>query len=139
MIIQRGMESIAVVLGVAALALIFAPELVLARFAVEPTAGALVLGQLYGSALFGLAMTTWFARAMLLGGIYGRSIVVGGFAHALVGVFALLHALRTALGNACTWGAFVVYAALAIWFGTLMFGSGPASPPADEPDSGLAA
>jgi hypothetical protein len=138
-IIQRGMESIAVVLGIAALALIFAPELVLARFAVEPTAGALVLGQLYGSALFGLAMTAWFARTMLLGGIYGRSIVVGGFAHALVGVFALLHTLRASLGNAFTWGAFVVYAALAIWFGSLMFGSGPASPATDAPDSGMAA
>lgn len=128
MIVQRGMESIAVVLGVAALALIFAPELVLARFAIEPTAGALVLAQLYGSALFGLASTSWFARTMLLGGIYGRSIVAGGFAHALVGVFALFHALRTSPGNAFVWGAFVVYAALAIWFGTLMFGRGPASP-----------
>ena len=100
----------------------------LARFGVEPTAGALVLGQLYGSALFGLAMTSWFARTMLLGGIYGRSIVVGGFAHALVGVFALLHALRASLANPFTWGAFIAYAALGIWFGALMFGRGPASP-----------
>ena len=66
----------------------------LARFAIEPTAGALVLAQLYGSALFGLAITSWMARTMLLGGIYGRSIVVGGFAHALVGMLALFHALR---------------------------------------------
>lgn len=131
MIVQRGMEVIAVILGIAALALIFAPELVLARFAIEPTEGAMVLGQLYGAALFGLAMTTWFARTMLLGGIYGRSIVVGGFAHALVGVFALFHALRASLGNAFVWGAFLIYTALALWFGTLMFGRGPASPAED--------
>lgn len=128
MIVQRGMEGIALLLGAAALALIFAPELVLVRLAVEPGVGALLLGQLYGAVLFGLAMTTWFARTMLLGGIYGRSIVVGGFAHALIGVLALFHALRASMGNAYVWGAFVVYAALAIWFGALMFGRGPASP-----------
>ena len=128
MIVQRGMETIATVLGIAALALIFAPELVLVRFAIEPATGALVLAQLYGAALFGLALIAWFARTMLLGGIYGRAIVVSGFAHALVGVFALFHALRALPANGYVWGAFVIYAALAIWFGTLMFGRGPASP-----------
>jgi hypothetical protein len=125
------MEAIAIVLGAAALLLIFAPELALARMAPEPAAGAVVLAQLYGAALFGISMTTWTARTMLLGGIYGRAIVVGGFAHALVGVFALLHVLRTPLANAFVWGACAVYAALAIFFGALMFGRGPASPADD--------
>jgi hypothetical protein len=127
-IVQRGMETIAVVLGIAALAFIFAPEIVLARLSIEPAALALLLGQLYGAALFGLAIIAWFARTMLLGGIYGRAIVVGGFAHALVGVFALFHAVRALPANGWIWGAFIVYPALAIWFGTLMLGRGPASP-----------
>jgi hypothetical protein len=127
-IVQRCMEALAFVLGAAALVLIFAPELVVARFAIEPSAGAVVLGQLYGAALFGTAMTSWFARTMLLGGIYGRSIVVGGFAHGLVGVLALFHALRASPGNSCVWAAFAVYAAIAFFFGALMFGRGPASP-----------
>jgi hypothetical protein len=127
-IVQRGMETIAVVLGIAALAFIFAPEIVLARLSIEPAAGALLLGQLYGAALFGLAIIAWFARTMLLGGIYGRAIVVGGFAHALVGVFALFHAVRALPANGWIWGAFIVYAVLAFWFGTLMLGRGPASP-----------
>lgn len=37
--VQRGMEIIALVLGAAALALIFAPELVIAQFSMEPSAG----------------------------------------------------------------------------------------------------
>ena len=139
MIVQRGMEAIATVLGVMALALIFAPELVLTHFAVEPGAGELVLGQLYGAALFGLALIAWFARTMLLGGIYGRAIVVSGFAHALVGVFALLHGLRALPANGYVWGAFVIYGALAIWFGTLMFGRGPAAPANDAPAPGMPA
>jgi hypothetical protein len=130
-IVQRGMETIAAVLGIAALALIFAPELVLERLAIGPVEGALLLGQLYGAALFGLAIIAWFARTMLLGGIYGRAIVVGGFAHALVGVFALFHAVRALPANGWIWGAFIVYAMLAIWFGTLMFGRGPVSPAQD--------
>ena len=133
MIVQRGMETIALVLGAAALVLIVAPELVIVRFAMEPRAGALLVGQLYGGALFGLAMTAWLARTMLLGGIYGRSIVVGGFAHALVGAFALAHVLRASFANALVWGALVVYAALAAWFAALMFGSGPRAPSSDEP------
>jgi hypothetical protein len=131
-IVQRGMETIALVLGAAALALIFAPELVIARFAIEPGAGALLLGQLYGGALFGIAMTTWLARTMLLGGIYGRSIVVGGFAHALVGAFALAHVLRAPFANAFAWAVFTVYAALAVWFASLMFGSGPRASSSDR-------
>jgi len=130
-IVQRGMESIAFVLGAAALALIFAPELVISRFAMQSSAGVLLLGQLYGGALLGIAMTTWMARTMLLGGIYGRSVVVGGFAHGLVGAFALAHVLRAPFANAFVWAAFVAYAALAAWFARIMFGSGPRAPSVD--------
>ena len=133
MIVQRFMEATAIVLGVAALSLIFAPELALARLSMAPTPATSTLAQLYGAALFGLAMTSWLARTMLLGGIYGKAVVTGGFAHALVGVFALLHTLRASNGNALVWGACAVYALLAIGFGTLMFGRGPASPASGVP------
>ena len=122
------MEIVAIALGVAAVMLIFAPEVVLTRVAIEPSAGAQVIAQLYGAALFGLAMTAWIGRTLLLGGIYGRAIVVGGFAHALVGVFALAHVVRASMSNALVWGACATYAVLALWFGSLMFGRGPASP-----------
>lgn len=126
--IQRFMEATALVLGVVALALIFAPEVVLARVAAEPFGAASLLAQLYGAALFGLALTAWFARTMLLGGIYGKAVVAGGFGHSLVGVFALLHAVRASSGSGFLWGACVIYAALALGFGYLMFGPGPAAP-----------
>lgn len=133
MTVQRFMEGTAIVLGAAALALIFAPELALARLAMAHTPPASALAQLYGAALFGLAMTSWFARTMLLGGIYGKAVVTGGFAHALVGVFALFHTLRASPSNVLVWGACAVYALLAIGFGTLMFGRGPAAPASASP------
>jgi hypothetical protein len=131
--VQRFMEVTAVVLGASALSLIFAPELALARLSIAPTPAAAALAQLYGAALFGLASTSWFARTMLLGGIYGKAVVAGGFAHALVGAFALLHTLRASSGNALVWGACAVYVLLAIGFGTLMFGRGPTSPASSIP------
>jgi hypothetical protein len=125
--VQRFMEGTAIVLGLAALTLIFAPELVIARLAIEPVAAAIPLAELYGAALFGLALTSWFARTMLLGGIYGKAIVAGGFGHALVGVFALIHALRASGWSSPLLAACAVYALLAIGFGWLMFGPGPAA------------
>ena len=73
-------------------------------------------------------MTSWFARTMLLGGIYGKAVVTGGFAHALVGAFALIHTLRASADNPLVIGACAVYVLLAIGFGMLMFGRGPAAP-----------
>ncbi len=125
MLVQRFMEGTAIVLGAAALALIFAPEIAIARLAIEPISAAIPLAELYGAALFGLARTAWFARTMLLGGIYGKAVVAGGFGHSLVGAFALVHAVRASGGNALLWAACTVYALLAIGFGALMFGSGP--------------
>jgi hypothetical protein len=125
MLVQRFMEGTAIVLGATALGLIFAPELAVARLAIEPVAAAVPLAELYGAALFGLALTSWFARTMLLGGIYGKAIVAGGFGHALVGVFALIHALRASSTNSLLWGACALYALLAMGFGYLMFGPSP--------------
>jgi hypothetical protein len=68
------------------------------------------------------------ARTMLLGGIYGKAIVTGGFAHSFSGAFVLVHALRATPSNAFLWGAFALYAIVASGFGILMFGSGPVSP-----------
>ncbi len=131
--VKRFLESTALVLGVAAIALIVLPEIVLARLAIAPTSTAVPLAQLYGAALFGFSQTLWVARGMVLGGIYGRAVVVGGFSHAFVGVFVLLHALRAASSNPVVWGACAVYAVLAISFGTLMFGRGPAALPDAPP------
>lgn len=127
------MEATAIGLGVVALVLIFAPELVLSRLAIEPTGAAVPLTQLYGAALFGFAQMFWVARGMLLGGIYGRAVVVGGFGHSFVGMFVLFHAVRAAARNPVIWAACAVYTALAIAFGVMMFGRGPAAPPDTPP------
>lgn len=124
------MEASAVILGAAAIVLIFAPETVLASLAIAPSPTAVPLAQLYGAALFGFSQMFWTARGMLLGGIYGRAVVVGGFTNGFIGAFVLLHALLPAHASSVVWGACAVYVILAIVFGTLMFGRGPSSPAA---------
>lgn len=109
------------VLGLAGAALIFAPvELAAALGAPDPTAMALLL-QLYGAALFGLAMTGWMVKDAVVGGVFGRSYVVGNTGHALVGALVLTRPAFAAGATPGLWAATVVYWLLAIVFGYLMF------------------
>ena len=57
------------------LALLFAPDVVLPRLGpgIPPTAA--WVGQLLAAACLALATLNWHSRSLLLGGIYGRSVV----------------------------------------------------------------
>jgi len=115
------------VLGAAGIALIFAPAEVAHSIGVAEPGAAVLLLELYGAALFGLAMTGWMVRDAIIGGIFGRSYVVGNAAHAFVGAFALL---RPAIVPGAPAGLRVLtcaYVALAIIFGYLMFVAAPRS------------
>ena len=114
----------AVTLSAAAL---FAASLGL-RFAPEETVGALfpdqggspILASLLGACLFGFASMNWIARHSLLGGIYGRAVVVGNQAHFFVGCLLLLRHLSPAASPA-VWALFGVYLLGAVLFSVLLF------------------
>lgn len=115
------------VLGAGSLALIFAPAEVASAMRVMDAAAVTLILQVYGAALFGLAMTGWMVRHSIVGGIFGRSYVVGNAAHAFVGAFALI---RPATDVSAPWGLRIVtiaYCALALVFGYLMFAASPQS------------
>jgi len=98
-------------------ALLFAPGLL-----GLDTPPAQAVAALYAAALIGLGLASWVARASPLGGIYGRALVVGNFAHALVGALALLRPVVGArLAGGTWWGALALYAALAVGWGLLLF------------------
>ena len=108
-----------------ALALLFAPDEILA--AMRTGAGRLdaVLLQLVAAALFGFAMLDWMQRFTRTGGIYGRPIVLANLAHSLTAALSLAHGLRAGGLPAPLLGALVAYALLAIAFGWTFFGPGP--------------
>jgi len=113
-----------VLLGVAGIALISAPVEIAGALGIPEPAGMAILIQLYGAALFGLGTTGWTVKDSIIGGVFGRSYVVGNAAHAFVGALILI---RPALAGATPafWLLTVVYWLLAIAFGYLMFIAAP--------------
>ena len=116
-----------VVLGVAAVALIFAPAEIGRSLGIAQPGLATILLQLYGAALFGLAMTGWMVKDAIVGGVFGRSYVVGNAAHASVGALALVRPAMDPVASPVLRLLTCVYVVLAIIFGYLMFVAAPRS------------
>ena len=105
--------------------LLFAPDAVLPRLVPGFPAGGEWLGQLLAAALLGLAALDWLSRAALLGGIYGRPVVLANAAFYFIAAMALL---RHAVGRdvpAALWVVAVPVALLAGVYGWLLL-RGPA-------------
>jgi len=115
----------AAALAALGLAASFLPQEILNRAAMPADRFTVALIQLAGALYVAFAMLNWSAKGALLGGIYGRPIVLANFTHFAVGAIALvkivvagqLH-LEVALLTA-------VYALFAAWFGFVLFGPGP--------------
>ena len=125
------MTASAAVLGIAALALLFAPDVVLPAVGAPATSVTLVVAQLYGAALAGIASATWVARHALLGGIFGRAVVTGGATHGIVGALTLAREVFVHHAQPISpvvWVALAIYGVLACGFGALMFGPTPSAP-----------
>lgn len=123
------MVTSAAVTGAAGIALLFAPGEVYQLAAGVPassaTEGAL---QLWAAALLGLAAVNWVGRGLILGGIYGRALVLGNLAHWTVGALVMLRALFDRPGAPALWIVTAVYGVLALLFaGVLRRHPGPAA------------
>ncbi len=105
--------------GAGVLAL-FAPEL-LTGGGLPPASPLPAVGQLLGALYLAAAATNWVARESVIGGVYGRPISLGNFVHFMIGALVLA---KVALGGGGGWPvllATVVYAALAVVYGWLVF------------------
>lgn len=111
----------AILYFLAAIALLFAPQELLA-FAGQPAPTLdLALLQVIGSALLGYALLNWMQRHSRIGGIYGRPLVMANLGHAGSAALLLGHiAVRSAPSPALE-VALVSYAALAVGFGACLF------------------
>lgn len=74
--------------------MLFAPELLAsdmsARNATASDAVTPMLAQLVAAAMLAFAAANWTARTMVLGGIYGRAIVVGNQTFAFIGAMIVI-------------------------------------------------
>lgn len=82
----------ALVLLAGGAAMLFAPDVVLPRLVAGYPPAGLWLGQLLGAAWLGFAALDWLGRGALLGGIYGRPVVMANAVLHFVGAMVLLRA-----------------------------------------------
>jgi hypothetical protein len=108
--------------------LLFDPELLLGLFHLTNSPGAPVSAQLFSAALIGLGLINWTARGLVLGGIYGRAIVYGNFAHALIGFLLSIRARLNGVSNDYFWIEVFLYLIFVFAFGVMLFRSPRQSP-----------
>ena len=109
------------VLGLAGILTLFAPETLLAMLGV-PTANPLsVVIQLMGALYFSMAMMNWTAKDSAIGGIYARPVSLANFAHFFIGTLLLANYLVSNGYSVIILSILVVYAIFASLFYWLVF------------------
>jgi hypothetical protein len=115
------MTTSSLVLGLAGILTLFAPENVLAMLGVPAANPLSVLIQLMGALYFSMAMMNWTAKDSIIGGIYARPVSVGNFAHFFSGTLLLAKYLLSNGYSVIILSMLVVYAIFASLFYWLVF------------------
>jgi len=110
-----------ILLGLAGLIALFAPQEVLAALLVPVTQPLPLVIQLLGAFYCSFALTNWIAKESTIGGIYARPTSLGNFAHFTVGTLALAKYQIADEASPLLLVVLSVYAIFAILFGWLVF------------------
>ena len=115
----------AAALGALGLSTSFLPQEILIRAAMPADRFNVALIQIAGALYVGFAMLNWSAKGSLLGGIYGRPIVLANFAHFAIGAIVLAKIVAAGQMQIEVALLTAVYVLFAAWFGFVLFGPGP--------------
>ena len=115
------MTSSALILGLAGVFALFAPDALLYTQGSAPTGIASVLVQLMGALYFSFALMNWTAKDSAIGGIYARPVSLANFSHFFSGMLLLLKYQLSNEINLFVVAALVVYAVYAVCFYWLVF------------------
>jgi hypothetical protein len=109
------------VLGIAGLALTFAPVEISGYLGLGTAPVVPLLLQVLGSLYLGFGMVNWMLKGSLIGGIYNRPAVGGNILH--FGMTAMVLIRLIAKGSQAGWMlvAAAVYILFAVWFGLVLF------------------
>ncbi len=99
---------------------LFAPDRVLGLHGTPPDSATMLLIQMMGALYLGFASLNWFARGVLIGGIYSRPVAVGNFVHFAV-VASMLAKAAIKFGAVQLASSTAVFSVFAIWFGLVLF------------------
>lgn len=115
------MMASALVLALLGLSLTFAPQEILHHFDSDATSSERIIAQLCGALWCGFALMNWMAKAVTLGGIYGRPIVIGNLVHFTMGALLLIKTGTGHISSGYIWLVTAAYAVFAVLFGYVMF------------------
>ena len=115
------MTITSLILALAGLVALFAPENVLAVFNTPLTNSLSVPVQLLGALYFGFALMDWTAKDSAIGGIYARPVSLGNFGHFLTGGLLLFRYQFSNPFNLSIVILFSIYAIFAFLFYWLVF------------------
>ncbi len=110
----------AIVLALGGVALLFAPDVILPALVPGFPPAALWLAQLLAAAWLGVAALDWLQRSAVLGGIYGRPVVLANLVLYFVGDLVVLRALREPVAPRALWIFVVPATLLAVAYGALL-------------------
>ena len=117
------MTTSSLVLGLAGIFALFAPDVLLALLPVPIANPLSVLIQLMGALYFSMAMMNWTAKDSAIGGIYARPVSIANFSHFLIGTLLLAKGVLSNAFNLSIALLLAVYAIFAILFYWLVFRS----------------
>ena len=106
---------------VGGLGLLFAPDVILPRLIPGYPETGLWLGQLLGAAWLALAELNWLSRTNLLGGIYGRSVVLPNAAFYFIATMVLIKAVSAPSMPVWLWIVAIPTALMAGMYSWLLF------------------
>jgi hypothetical protein len=115
------MTITSLVLALAGLFALFAPENLLAVANVSTTNSMSVLVQLLGALYFSFALMNWTAKDSAIGGIYARPVSLANFGHFFAGTLILTKYLLSNPFSVSALLMSIVYAVFAVVFYWLVF------------------
>ena len=114
------MSASAAVMALLGAAGSFLPEESLRFLGSEPDTPTIILVQVTAALYMGFAILNWTARGSVIGGIYGRPVVLGNFLHFAV-VAALFIKASIVHQTAGLILITIAYTSFATWFGFVLF------------------
>lgn len=118
----------AAVLAAGGIALLFSADTILPALAPGFPGHASWLGQIVGAGWLAVAALNWLSRSTLIGGIYGRPVVLTNLILYFIGSMVLLRALRDPASSPALWWVTAPYLMMALVYGVALF-KGPLGRP----------
>jgi hypothetical protein len=123
------MSASALVLGLLGALGSFAPDHVLAWLAAPASPALLLAVQVLGALYLGFAALNWMTRHNLIGGIYGRPVVVANLLHFVSAGLAIVRLVARAPQLTGLWPLAAAYVVFATGFGVVLFRHPIRTPP----------